>query len=169
MIKIEELNEENLSEASKLADSIFTSELIPPSESFEASLDYKKFHILNSKIKGDLASLKYWVAVDGDTNQILGTTGLYEKAQDKDDTAWLGWYCVAPDARGKKVGSELLDHTIQQAKNLNKKFLRLYTSTLPSEAVAQKVYQRKGFKIMKNMGREKKDGYEIFYRQLELR
>jgi len=168
MIIIQELNNKNVQEASRLADAIFIKDPIKPSVYFEASLDDKKFHDVNKISSEDLFSLKYWVAVDDETKRIVGTTGLYEKIQDKDDAAWVDWYCVAPDVRGKKIGSTLLDFTIAEAKKKHKKFLRLYTSTLENESVAQIIYERKGFKIIKEMGYKKEKDYEIFYRQLDL-
>lgn len=109
-----------------------------------------------------VTALQDWVAVDND--QVIGTVGIYTNAQDQQEAGWLSWFCVHPDFRGRGLGKELLDFGIQLATRSEKKYLRLYTSTHPSEAKAQLLYERFGFRIT---GQEPWQGtvYNRIYRE----
>lgn len=84
------------------------------------------------------------VCVD-EAGAVLGTTGLYRYKRDAHEAAWIAWFCVAPAARGQGVGQQLLDHTVQLARELGYRNVRLYTSTSPGEAAAQRLYEQNGF------------------------
>ncbi len=100
-----------------------------------------------------------WVALD-EENTVVGTTGLYRYRKDAHEAVWLSWFCVAPEARGAGLGGRLLDFTIEQARPTGAKVLRLYTSNLPSEAVAQRLYESRGLTIYRTKNR-------LFYQHLE--
>jgi GNAT superfamily N-acetyltransferase len=168
MIVISKLTKEKLVEAGNLADKIFPDTKILPSVGLEASLNKKVMEDLNKNNNGKFNWLKYWITYDTVTEKVTGVVGLYEEYPDAQEACWLGWYCVEPNSRGKHVGTKLLEYAIAQARKLNKNFLRLYTSTDPSEAVAQKIYEKYGFKVMTEKVRKKCGNYEIFYRELKL-
>ncbi|MDP2693057.1 MAG: GNAT family N-acetyltransferase [bacterium] len=168
MIQIEKLSKKNLKQASELADKIFYYEEIKPSESFESSLNEKKFEELSKKTGIPLTELKYWVAKDQNTKKIVGTTGLYIDKRDKKEAVWLGWYCVDEKYRGKGIGQKLLKHIIKKTKRRRNIFLRLYTSTRPSEITAKIIYDKFGFKIMKEKEVKKDGGYDTYYMQLNV-
>ncbi len=109
--------------------------------------------------------VKYWVGTEN--GKLIGTTGIYELKKDAKEANWLSWFCVHPEYRGRGIGSKLLDYAIKKAKINRKKYLRLYTSPDdPNEKAAQKLYEKKGFKIT---GKGKKRGkYKIVYRELKL-
>ncbi len=89
-------------------------------------------------------TVTYWIAMERTT--VIGITGLYARIEDeKDEAYWLGWFCVDPAHRGRGAGSLLLDYSIEEAKGAGKHFLRLYTTSSPNEAAAQKLYDKKGF------------------------
>jgi GNAT superfamily N-acetyltransferase len=90
----------------------------------------------------------YWVATDERQVNVVGIAGLYSYNKDTEDAVWLGWYCVAPQARGTGVGGKVLDFAIDRARETGKRSLRLYTSTDPNEATAQHVYEKKGFRVV---------------------
>ncbi|CAN1211462.1 GNAT family N-acetyltransferase [Tumidithrix helvetica PCC 7403] len=90
---------------------------------------------------------RYWVALN-EFGEVIGVTGLYSYIQDKDESLWLGWTCVAPSARGQGIGGQLVDFTIAKAYSEGKKFLRLYTSNHPNEAAAQYLYEHRGLKVV---------------------
>ena len=166
MVKIKKLTEKYLEEASELVNAVFKDEPILPGVAFEASLNQNKFEELNKISENKISSLEYFLAVD-DEEKVLGKTGLYSLEKDKEDTYWLGWYCVDPESRGKGIGSKLLDYSIKKAKERDKKFLRLYTSTSPEEKAAQPIYDSRGFKITCTE-QNTKSKFETIYKELKL-
>lgn len=80
-----------------------------------------------------------------DAGRVLGTTGLYRYSRDSDQALWVSWFCVDPEARGSGVGQALLHHTVERARTAGFRRLRLYTSTDPNEAAAQRLYEKNGF------------------------
>ena len=95
-----------------------------------------------------LAGVKDLVAFDvyvDEAELVLGTTGLYRYKKDSDTAVWLAWFCVDPRARGRGIGQALLDHSVARARDAGFSLMRLYTSTDPNEASAQRLYERNGF------------------------
>jgi len=125
---------------------------------FEGGLGNRKAYT-----KWKISQLKYWVIVE---DTVIATTGMYELLEDK-DAYWAGWMCVDPEFRRRGLGRKLLEFVVDLAKKAGKKYVRLYTSTDPNEAAAQKLYEKRGFKEYK---REPEPGtiYERIYRQLDL-
>ena len=80
-----------------------------------------------------------------DAGRVLGTTGLYRYTKDANHASWVAWFCVDPEARGRGVGQALLEHTVEKARSAGFRLVRLYTSTDPNEAAAQRLYERNGF------------------------
>ena len=86
--------------------------------------------------KGDPYFLVYYGGVP------IGTTGIYEDAKiTPPDTAWLGWYGILPEYRGKGLGKQVLADTIAEAARRGYSTFRLYTSAI-SCAVACKLYDK---------------------------
>lgn len=101
------------------------------------------------------------------SGKVIGTTGIYVLADDEEDSAWLGWFCVDEKHRGKGYGQRLLEFTMQKGREMGKKKLKLYTSTEPSEEVAQKLYAKKGFILFKEEILPDKP-YKKLYKQVNL-
>jgi ribosomal protein S18 acetylase RimI-like enzyme len=80
---------------------------------------------------------------------VLGVIGLYARTEDRHEANWLGWFCVAPEARGLRLGQHLLDHAVAEARTTGRRLLRLYTSSDPNEDAAQIVYERNGFRVVR--------------------
>ena len=116
------------------------------------------------RLTGSMAVFRYWVALDED-GKICGTTGLYSEKEDFHEAIWLSWFCVDPAYRGRGIGAQLLEFSIEAARGYDKKYLRLYTSDDPGEAAAQFLYEKHGFRVVDT---EKKRGYTLFYREREL-
>lgn len=152
----------NVEYASRLADEIFSYvSPFPPSVAFKASLDPELYRALLKT--RDVVRFHYWLAINEVDQSVMGTTGLYELAEDQNEASWLGWFCVAPTARGQGVGQKILDFTLQLATILGKKYLRLYTSTHPNEKNAQFLYEKNSFRIYKI--KEKVNGSKVLYRE----
>lgn len=107
--------------------------------------------------------LGFWGAVDTQTKELLGTTGLYLYTRDALEAVWLAWFCVAPEARGRGIGSRLLAFSIEQARATNRRYLRLYTSDDPREAAAQRLYASRGLRVV---GTKRRLLHTEIYREL---
>jgi GNAT superfamily N-acetyltransferase len=77
--------------------------------------------------------------------RVRATAGLYRYRADADDASWLAWFCVAPEARRRGLGQALLEHAERRSLELGHTVLRLYTSTDPNEAAAQRLYEKNGY------------------------
>ncbi len=166
-MKIIPLSKKNISEAIDLILRVFPESRVQDEDFaprwFKASLSPKENKKLYSSF--GVKYLKYWVVIDKDTKKIIGITGVYSLEKDEEEAFWLAWTCVHPNFRGMGVGKMLMEYIIRKAKDKKRKYLRLYTSTNPNEAVAQKMYDKMGFKIIK---RENKGKYERIYKELKL-
>lgn len=175
-VHIEKLSHQTLKRASEVADQVFLKDSASPDwryiphEGFAVSLEPEKLADYNRKKNGVLSGLDFWVAIDETSGDVVGTTGIYGLSFDPPDLCWLAWFCVDKKQRGRGIGSQLLNFTIEEARRRGKKILRLYTSTDPNEGSAQKIYEGKCFRIVPELGREKYGTgiYEIFYRELAL-
>lgn len=166
-IELKPLTEEKLEEAIALANTIFPHG-VDSSEgamiAYPASLNPEKYRDqLNSM---GVSSLNYWLAFNKQ-NEVIGITGLYHQIDDADDIAWVGWYGVKPEERGKGIGRNILEQTIAKAQATGCKALRLYTSTVPNEATAQLLYEKLGFKIFKTEDVPGEE-YKLLFREKKL-
>jgi len=84
--------------------------------------------------------LKYWLVYFGEI--LVGVVGLYSYIQYPDD-AWMGWYGLLPQYRGKGYGSEIFDFFEETAKTKGHKNIRLYTDSIDN-LEATKLYYKKG-------------------------
>jgi GNAT superfamily N-acetyltransferase len=109
--------------------------------------------------------LGFWGAIDSNTKEVLGTTGLYQYNRDAEEAVWLAWFCVAPEARRSGIGSRLLDFSIEEARRSERRYLRLYTSDSRNEAAAQRLYEIRGLKVVVSKNRIL---YTTLYRELAL-
>jgi ribosomal protein S18 acetylase RimI-like enzyme len=115
------------------------------------------------------AGIKDMIAFDvyvDEGNRVRGTTGLYRYNKDADQAVWVAWFCVDPQARGHGVGQALIDHTVARARSAGYNRIRLYTSTDPNEAAAQRLYEKNGFK---EVGRMKGMFATTIFREKRLR
>lgn len=117
------------------------------------------------RLSGIKEFLELWVALDDD-GSVVGTTGLYRKRSDADEAVWLSWFCVAPEHRGRGIGGRLLDFSIERARRTGARHLRLFTSSVPAEALAQRLYESRGLVTYKSRGLGA--GYRIMWRELTL-
>ena len=138
-------SDELMDEAESLVRSVFPS--MSPIERF-SFIAIRRPQSFTSRLLMWFAGVKDLVALDVYVDEnalVLGTTGLYRYKKDFNEAVWLAWFCVDPKARGRGIGQALLDHSVAWARNAGFRLMRLYTSTDPNEASAQRLYERNGF------------------------
>ncbi|RJS49667.1 MAG: hypothetical protein CIT03_02435 [Methanobacterium sp.] len=165
MVKIVPATEETLPEAKKLIKRVFPYRSL--SEQFNLMAITSPDNWLLKKIMnlfGIKDILDIYLAVN-EKQEVVGTTGLYNYLKDADEAVWLFWFCVAPEERGKGIGTKLLTYTIKQARSKKVDYLRLYTSDVSNEREAQIIYQKHG---LKEVERKNRILYTEIIRELEL-
>ena len=82
-----------------------------------------------------------WLAVDGE-NRLLGSAALkrHDIAELPQYEYWLGDVFVLPEARGRGIGARLIEHALQQAREMALPELYLYTPDV------QAVYAKYGWR-----------------------
>jgi GNAT superfamily N-acetyltransferase len=168
MITIEKLDKSNkslISKADKLVSKVFPFRNLSERLTFWAFKHQNNYLVkLIINLFGVSSLSEFWVAIDENKN-VYGTTGIYSYKKDENEAVWLAWFCVHPEKRGQGIGKQLIEHSIKIARSYNRKYFRLYTSNSPNEKVAQNLYEKYGFKVIK---KEKKLLYTKIYRELEL-
>lgn len=110
-LRFEEISKNNIKVAARLQYEIF-----PASSAYS---------VYKSKITGERKDLYIeYIAYMEDIP--VGVTGIYE-IPEYSDTVWLSWFGIKKEYRKLGYGKQILDYTIEMAKTLNKKYLRLYT------------------------------------------
>ncbi len=124
-LRFEEISKDNIKVVAKLQYEIF-----PNSSAYS---------VYKSKITGERKDLYIgYIAYMGD--KPIGVTGIYE-IPEYSDTVWLSWFGIKKEYRKLGYGKQILDYTIEMAKTLNKKYLRLYTFEIWNSE-AQAFYKR---------------------------
>lgn len=83
----------------------------------------------------------FYVAVDGE--KILGSCGIYPTDGLPDGYAELVKFYLSAEARGKGIGRELMERSIQAARDMG--YHNLYLESLPVFAKAVSIYEKQGF------------------------
>jgi len=148
------LTTDTLNNAIMLRNKVFLDLKSYEKETLQASLD-KSTHEGCWK-KNGLKSMQYFIMLDTTKDEIIGLTGIYSEERDSDDMCWLGWFCIDKEYRGQGLSKKLLDFSIERAKQLNKKYLHLYTYNSKKYIPAMKLYERYNFTIY---DRDEKDIY----------
>jgi GNAT superfamily N-acetyltransferase len=169
-IKIKPLTKDKINEAIALIERIFDSsptDIDSPRIWFPASLYPEKYKKYYEKL--GVIECRYFLAIDSETDKIIGTTGYYELKGDKNEADWLGWFSVSPEYRRKGIGTKLLEFIKNKSKIRGKKYLRLYTTDSPEEKPAQKFYDSVRLEIKKQEPTtEYKRAQLKIYRELKL-
>ena len=125
-VRIEHLERDRLSDARKLVWCVFPHQGPFERLSFWAIANQRSPHVRRMMAWVGIAGfLDVWGAIDRHSGALLGTTGLYQRTHDAQEAVWLSWFCVAPEARRKGVGSQLLDFSIHEAEYTGLQYLRL--------------------------------------------
>lgn len=109
----------------------------------------------------------YWVALYH--GRVVGLTGYYYKPEDRHEAVWGGWTVCDPKikASASRAKMMMLQKTVIEARATGRKYLRLYTTTVPAEAQANHLYDRIGMKVYRS--EPMPDGKNlVLYRQGEL-
>jgi len=160
MYTIESLSKSNLTLALQLRDTIFQDLSKCEKETLEASLDINNKKYKNCLSQNQISYLEYFVMIETKTKQVIGLTGIYTEKNDNE--CWLGWFCIDENYRKNALGQKLLEFSINRAKELKKKILKLYTYNSEEYKPAMKLYEKNCFV---ETNREKQN---IYY-QLDLR
>jgi GNAT superfamily N-acetyltransferase len=163
-ITIQRLSPPKLSEAQRLVDTTFPHYSWLNRRLFFSVSDPQFLYRWSLSVGWQVTSLSDWVALDTE-NRVIGTVGVYAYRKDNNEACWLSWFCVDSGFRGNGIGKKLLQFAIQLARQAGKKYLRLYTSTHPSEANAQALYENCGFRII---GKKPWKECDIVYLELDL-
>lgn len=124
-LRFEEISKNNIKVAAKLQYEIF-----PNSSAYS---------VYKSKIIGKRKDFYIgYIAYMGD--EPVGVSGLYE-IPEYPETVWLSWFGIKKEYRKLGYGKQIFDYTIEMAKALNKKYLRLYTFEIWNNE-AQTFYKR---------------------------
>jgi len=124
-LQFEELNKSNLKIAAKIQYEIF-----PKASGYSI---YKSF--VNGKNEHFYISyLAYF------EDKPVGVVGLYEMPEYQ-DTVWVSWFGLLKEYRHMGFGKQIFDFIKQKAKDLKKKYLRLYTYEVWNNE-AQEFYKR---------------------------
>ncbi len=161
MYTIESLSNSNLTAALKLRNEIFKGLSKCEKETLEMSLDINNEKYKDCLSQNQISYLEYFVMIESKTKQVIGLTGVYIENNHNNNECWLGWFCIDENYRKNSLGQKLLDFSINRAKELKKKVLKLYTYNSEEYKPAMKLYEKNCFVETK---REKQD---IYY-QLEL-
>jgi len=151
---IKPLTADTLNNAIMLRDKVFSDLKNYEKETLQASLD--KYTYQECWKKNELTSMQYFIMLDTTKDEIIGLTGIYSEEGDSDDMCWLGWFCIDKEYRRQGLSKKLLDFSIERAKQLNKKYLHLYTYDSREYIPAMKLYEKYHFIIY---DRDKKDIY----------
>lgn len=82
-----------------------------------------------------------WVAEDA--GEILGCCGIFPTQGLPEGCVELVKFYLAPEARGKGVGTQLMEYNIESAKVFG--YTNIYLESLPHFATAVKMYSKLGF------------------------
>lgn len=135
MIKFDIVTKDNLAEAIKAQNEIFTND-----NGFDdGTVDFIKG--VSTKPDQEFSFVEHYLVKDN--HDIVGCTGLYAYHNNPKE-AWLSWFGVLPAARKKGYGEQILAATKGLAQRKGFTALRLYTSgKLYSKAC--NLYEKLGF------------------------
>ncbi|CAM4244478.1 GNAT family N-acetyltransferase [Zobellia nedashkovskayae] len=86
----------------------------------------------------------YFVVEENET--ILGCAGISQLENSKDNICELQKMYFLEEARGRGIGSEMLQKCLEKAKEFN--FEKIYLETMPYMKAAQKLYAKMGFEYI---------------------
>jgi GNAT superfamily N-acetyltransferase len=159
-LKIELLDRDRFIETQYLINKIFKKQSLLEKLSLRVYLN-KKNKVINFLIMlFGYDEINYWVGIYD--NQVIGTIGLYTMKKDSKEAYWLGWYSVDEKYRGMGFGKKLIEFSENKARKNGKKYLRLYTTDSENLKLANKIYEKRNYKIIRKKYNKKSDCMYIF-------
>ncbi len=115
-------------------------------------------------LKENIIHPRYWIALS--ENRVIGLSGYYFDPNEP-DAVWAGWTAVDRNLGilSAKAANGLIAKVVYEAKKTGREYLRLYTTELPEEVMANKIFDKLGFKVYKK-GIDW-DGIELLYKQAQ--
>lgn len=146
-----------------------------PKYLFPASLDPNDPKQRKTLDKAKVKTLNYWVVL-GDHHEVDAFCGLYTlKTPEEAGEIWGGWGGVKPAARKRGllgIGPRLFEWTASEAVRRGARVLKLYTSDIPLEAAAQKLFDKMGFETYKTVpvvnAEDPSKSYTLIYKRKQL-
>ncbi len=123
-------------------------------------LDYLKLNYHNSE-------LDFFVA-KSPKGEMLGLIGTHLMEKDEQSALWITTFAVSERARGMGLGKKLLERVEDQARELGKSKVRLYTNNTPRFESAQFLYEKYGYKIKKLWEGDVDGRYDSYLREKKL-
>lgn len=166
IIIIKPLEKKYLADAIKLGQQVFCND-------DPARIAFRIEESLNPDKEAALKNLgatyiQFWIAQDN--HRVIGGVGYYVQLEDIDEAAWVGWFFVDPEYRGKKVGLQLLETVIDAVKKTEKRYLRVYSSSHdPLEKRTHQLYERRGFVPFREPAYNPFQKEVVTYLQLDLK
>lgn len=157
------LTERHLEECIEIAKTAF-----PTDDIEKIKLEFLT-SIFPNKFKKELSELgllktRYWVGILD--NKVSGFVGMNYIASEP-DVVWGGWMASESGSSKKDLRMKMyfMWKLAYEARQTGRKYFRLYTSSHPNEAAANKMYDNVGLNIYKT---EKIESYDIYYREGEI-
>lgn len=101
----------------------------------------------------------YFVAEED--GRILGGCGIYPTAGLPEGYAELVKYYLSADARGRGIGRELMERSTEAARDMG--YTKLYLESLPVFAKAVSIYEKQGFRPLKEPLSMEHPGCNLWY------
>lgn len=102
----------------QLRDSVFKNLKKAEKLNLIASLDPKSYQ--DVYLENEIKTMRYWVAKDKKTLNVIGLTSIYTEIDDNFDECWIGWFCIDKSYRGLGFGKKLLEFSEEQARIFNR-------------------------------------------------
>lgn len=161
--RIAPLTESHLDECIEIAKNTF-----PTDDIEKIKLEFLA-SIFPNRYKEELKEIgiektRYYVGILD--NKVKGFAGMYYVPEEP-DVVWGGWMASQSGSSKKDLKMKIyfLWKVCFEARQTGRKYFRLYTSSHPNEASANRIYDNIGLTIYKT---EKGDLYDIYYRQAEM-
>lgn len=128
MLRYELITNDNLDIAVKVQNEIFPNE--NGKQNFIDSINKEPYR----------KELKFWIVFNN--SEPVGVIGVYSY-HEYPENAWMGWYGVLTNQRGRGYGSQIFDFFENYARDNGYKYIRLYTDE-EDNYEATKLYYKKG-------------------------